>query len=77
MDDNNIEPKNGPLRKAGIRNPILVDPVYNQGVYSGRTPKPVPRVRPEASEYAMKSKGVVGNLLVNPDVTTFKMAKPS
>lgn len=72
-----MNPKNGPLRKAGIKNPILVDPVYNKGEYSGRSPRPAPRVKPEASEWAERSRGTVGNLLKTPDVRFFKSAKPS
>lgn len=72
----NINPKEGPMKKAGIKGPIAVDPIYNKGVYSGRSPRPAARVKPEASEIAEKSKGSVGNLLKNPDVRLFKQAKP-
>jgi len=65
--DENINPKDGPLKKAGIRGPILVDPVYQKGDYSGRTPRPAPRVKPEAEEIANKSKGSVSKLFVTED----------
>lgn len=72
----NINPKEGPLKKAGIKGPILVDPIYNKGQYTGRSPKPVPRVKSEASEIAEKSKGCIQNLLKTPDVRQFTQAKP-
>ena len=50
------------MKHIGIRSPILVDPVYNGGKYTNRTARPVPRVRPEASEVAEKAKGSVGLL---------------
>lgn len=28
----NINPKEGPMRKLGIKGPILVDPIYNKGL---------------------------------------------
>ena len=62
--DENFNPKEGPLRKAGVRSPILVDPVYQVGEYSGRTPRPAPRVKPEAEDIASKSKGTVSKLFV-------------
>ncbi|XP_039249359.2 enkurin domain-containing protein 1-like isoform X1 [Styela clava] len=72
----NINPKEGPLRKAGVKGPILVDPIYNKGQYTGRSPKPVPRVKSEASEIAEKHKGCIQNLLKTPDVRQFTQAKP-
>ena len=57
--------ENGPLKYAGVRSPILVDPVYNGGKYSNRSARPVPRVRPEAAEVAEKSKGCMGVLFSN------------
>ena len=63
--DENINPKDGPLRKAGVRSPILVDPVYQNGEYSGRTPRPMARVKPEAEEIARKSMGSVSKLFEN------------
>ena len=51
------------MKKAGIRGPILVDPIYKEN-YTGRTPRPGPRVKPEAAEIASKSQGVVAKLFV-------------
>ena len=56
---------NGPMRYAGVKSPILVDPVYNGGKYTGRSARPIPRVRPEAAEVAEKAKGCVGMLFSN------------
>ena len=53
------------MRYAGVKSPILVDPVYNGGKYSNRSARPVPRVRPEAAEVAEKSKGSMGMLFSN------------
>ncbi|XP_078486279.1 uncharacterized protein LOC100185589 [Ciona intestinalis] len=74
--DENINPEKGPLRQAGVRSPILVDPMYRSGEYSGRTPRPVPRVRPEAEEIATKSKGTVGNLFVTNERRYNEISKP-
>nr|XP_002124341.1 enkurin domain-containing protein 1-like isoform X2 [Ciona intestinalis] len=74
--DENINPEKGPLRQAGVRSPILVDPMYRNGEYSGRTPRPVPRVRPEAEEIATKSKGTVGNLFVTNERRYNEISKP-
>ena len=55
----------GPMRHAGVRSPIVVDPIYNGGKYSNRSAKPVPRVKAEASEIAEKSKGCMDVLFAN------------
>jgi len=55
----------GPMRHAGVRSPILTDPIYNSGQYSNRSARPVPRVRPEAEEVAEKAKGCMGMLFSN------------
>lgn len=65
--EGDIDPRgSGPMKKAGIRGPILVDPIYKEN-YTGRTPRPAPRVKAEASEIANKSKGVVAKLFVEPE----------
>ncbi|XP_076819114.1 uncharacterized protein LOC143464936 isoform X2 [Clavelina lepadiformis] len=74
--DENIDPRNGPLRKAGVRSPILVDPVYQTGDYSGRTPRPAPRVKPEANEIATKSMGTVGKLFTTQERRYDEYTKP-
>jgi len=62
--EGDIDPRaSGPMKKAGIRGPILVDPIYKEN-YTGRTPRPGPRVKPEAAEIASKSQGVVAKLFV-------------
>lgn len=75
--DENIDPKKGPMRQAGVRSPILVDPVYTKGQYSDRTPRPVPRVRPEAEEIATRSKGTVAKLFVTEERRYNDFTKPS
>ena len=51
----------GPMKKLGIRGPILADPIYKEN-YTGRTPRPAARVKSEAAEIANKSRGVVAKL---------------
>ena len=75
VDDENMNPQEGPLRKVGVRSPILVDPVYKDN-YTGRTPRPAPRVKPEAEEIANKSKGVVARILAQEQPRYYDKPKP-
>ena len=66
--EGDIDPRaEGPMKKAGIRAPILADPIYKDE-YTGRTPKPRMRVTAEAEEVYNKSRGVVGRLMEDPVV---------
>merc|ERR1719427_855516 len=66
--EGDIDPRGeGPMKKAGIWAPILADPIYKDR-YTGRTPRPAARVRPEAEEVANKNRGIVGRLMEDPVV---------
>lgn len=73
MSDENMNP-DGPLKKVGIRSPILVDPVYKDN-YTGRTPRPAPRVKPEAEEIANKAKGVIARIMAEEEPRYFDKPK--
>jgi len=75
MSDENMNPEQGPMRKVGIRSPILVDPVYKDN-YTGRTPRPAARVKPEAEEIANKSKGVIARIIAEEQPRYFDKPKP-